>query len=244
MCKCNCKAAIAIENSANAKLGAMSTTYAAPQSCPKTCPFLKGGCYTMSGRVAIIRKRLHGKNPLEIARKEAAAIDGLTGDRHLRIHTAGDCRTPVAARTVASAAERYMRRGGRKAFTYTHAWRDVPRKSWGKVSVLASCETADAVRRAMGRGYGAAIVLGEEEKPAAKRAACRPESCLKCRACIEVRDGVKVLPCPKQTGRMKNCAACRMCMLDKELKKARTAVGFFVHGPTRKARAALGAAPR
>ena len=114
---------LAVETSSNAKLGACSATYVTQGSCP-ACPFLGNGCYAGYGPLGWQAARLNGSSvlaPARIARAEARAIDGLTGDRPLRLHVVGDCRTPLAARIVARAAERYGARGGRQVWTYTHA---------------------------------------------------------------------------------------------------------------------------
>src|SRR5262249_44299407 len=142
-------AAIAVETSDNDKLGGCSATYAAQHSCPLGCPLLGAGGYAEHGPIHFITRRLNkarALGPAALARREAEAIAALTGDRPLRLHVVGDARTPLAARILAEAAEEYRKRGGRPAWTYTHAWRAVPRECWGDVSVLASCETTEQVR--------------------------------------------------------------------------------------------------
>lgn len=217
------KQANAVENSENKKLGSMSTTYAAIGSCPNSCPFLKSGaCYGMSGPISIQWRKLDGDQSVSIARAEAAAIDSLSGKKHLRIHTLGDCRTNTAAKLVAAAADRYMMRGGMRAFTFTHAWRDVSRESWGKVSVLASCETTAEVKAAKEKGFATALVVAEHKQETA----------------YEV-DGVKILPCPQQTGRAETCDKCKLCLHDDRLKAANITIAFKPHGPTLKAKKML-----
>jgi hypothetical protein len=128
------------------------------------------------------------RHALQIAQAEAEAIDALTGDRLLRLHVVGDCRTNASARVLGAAAKRYRSRGnhprvGRKVWTYSHAWRDVERSSWtDSVSVLASVETVQDAKEAMARGYAAAIVVGVFERDNAYPV-----------------DGVTVIPCPEQT---------------------------------------------
>ena len=213
--------AIAVENSGNSKLGGMSTTYAS-LTCPKDCPFLKSrSCYAFHGpmnlhRAIICDKRANSK--LSIARQEARAIDTLSGRWPLRIHTIGDCSTAAAARTIASAAHRFMAKHNEAAYTYTHAWRTVPRKAWGKVSVLASCETVAEVRAAKAKGYAATLVL---EKFASDS--------------VHEVNGIRVMPCLKQVGRSRSCLDCGLCMKEAALKKSGTAIGFKVHGPSVKA---------
>lgn len=208
----------AVEQSSNRKVGKVSATYAAQQSCDDGCPFKNRGCYAESGLVAIHTRRLNAAacdmTPQAIADDEARAIDTLTGRLPMRLHVVGDCRTDGAARTVSSAAERYMARGNQSAWTYSHSWRDVARESWGKVSVLASVETLEDAGRAMARGYGAAIVVKEFESPTAT-----------------VRDGIKVIPCPEQTGRAATCTECRLCWNADGLRDRRAIIAFAAHGP-------------
>ena len=144
-------AVIVKETTENRKLGPVSATYASQWTCPRTCPWLHAGCYAESGPAGYVTHRLNGsntRNALTIARQEARLIDGLTGDRHLRLHVVGDARTDSSARVLADASKRYMRRGGHTVWTYTHAWSTVKRSSWGRVSVLASVESTADVRAA------------------------------------------------------------------------------------------------
>lgn len=233
-------AVTAIEYSENKKLGGMSTTYSTIASCPDACGLKRSGaCYGMVGPLGAIWNRLNraaagGQNVLalrgraldalrhNVAKAEAAAIDALTGAQVLRIHTLGDCATARDARIVAAAAERYMKRHGRPAFAYTHAWRSVPRSAWGKVSVLASCETPGEVLKARGRGWATALVLRSFERDTAY-----------------VHKGVKVLPCPEQTGRRPSCMACGLCFKADKLAAVGLTIGFKAHGPSLKVADAL-----
>jgi hypothetical protein len=214
----------ATERSKNAKLGDCSCTNAAQASCDPGCAFYDGGgCYTESDRVGMHTARLNqaagGRrakvDPRVIARQEAAAIDGLTGERNLRVHVVGDSRTNAAARLVSAAAERYMARGGKKAWSYTHSWRKVERASWGSVSVLASCEAGEHVVDAMARGYGAALVVAEH--PADGRT-------------WQHQAGFAVVPCPNQTREDVQCVDCRLCWDDARLRERRQVIGFAAHG--------------
>lgn len=202
------------------KLGPVSATYAAQASCPDACPFRGAGCYAEHGPLAMVTtKRLNraasGRTALDVAREEAAAIDGLSATRDLRLHVVGDCPSDEAAHIVADAAERYVARGrGRgcavRVWTYTHAWRTVARASWGCVSVLASCETHDDVRAARARGYAAALVVSDHTSRA--------------------RDAAGVLACPEQTTRGVTCSTCRLCTDDTRLLAAGIVIGFALHG--------------
>src|SRR5579871_155626 len=183
------KPAHAVESTANGKTGLVSATYASQASCPSDCPLRGGGCYAETAWVGVHTRRLNRspvKDPAAVAEAEAEAIDALTGDRHLRLHVVGDCPTPAAARAVSAAARRYARRGGRKVWTYTHAWRVVSRADWSGVSVLASCETPRQVADAHRRGYAAALIVGDH--PADGRA--YP---------LAGAGGFRVVPCPEQT---------------------------------------------
>lgn len=213
----------ATELTANRKLGPMSTTYAAIGSCPTSCALLKSrSCYGMMGPVSWQWRKLNGTNKAAIARDEARHIDGLTGLYDLRIHTLGDCSSDQAAQIVSAAAERFMQRHGKQAFGYTHAWRDVSRRSWGEVSVLASCETPTEVRAAKRRGWATAIVVTHHQQDTAYWV-----------------DGIKLVPCPEQTGRVASCHDCRLCMRDDKLKAAGVTIAFAAHGPKGKVQAML-----
>jgi hypothetical protein len=221
--------AIAVADSDNTKLGKAATTYAAQTSCPTSCKFFNGGgCYAESGRVGITTARLNAaakavpSGPSEVADVEANAIDDIkvVPGRPLRLHTVGDCATDEAAHIVSGASARYRERGGGPVWTYTHAWRDVERESWGDVSVLASCETAVDVSDAKARDYQTAIVV---EKFAKKgRHTLGPE--------FGDAAGVEVLPCPQQTSG-RTCSECRLCFDDEKLAaRGGYSIAFEVHG--------------
>jgi hypothetical protein len=210
------KLATAVEVSKNSKLGRVSATYAAQQSCPRACPFLNNGCYAEGGPMRFTTHRLNKAararkaGHLAVARAEAAAIRRLSGTRPLRVHTVGDCRTDEAAQIVSQAIES---KGFPAAWSYTHSWRDVRRSSWGSVSILASCETLQEVRQARHRGYAAMLVV--DRLPADGRAF--------------MAEGVKVIPCPEQTRGVK-CSECRLCFRDGFLKAAGAAIAVEAHG--------------
>lgn len=212
--------ATAVRFSRNAKIGQAAATYAAQVSCPTTCAFFGGGgCYAESGGLgtavttplndAAIRLR---SDEVDVARAEAAAIDGLEGTRPLRLHGVGDCKTDETARIVSAAAERYLDRGGEAVWTYTHAWRTVARESWGRVSVLASCETPMDVALARARGYAPSIVV--DAFPTRRR---------------YLEEGEALLPCPAQTSHA-TCTSCRLCFDDGALLGRGYAIAFAVHG--------------
>lgn len=209
---------IATEKSANRKIGPVSTTYASQASCPKSCPFFNNGCYAEGGLVGIHTAKLNkattaGTRPIDVARAEAAAIGTLSGTRPMRLHIVGDCRTVMATLTVAKAVREYIAKAGQKVWTYTHAWRKVPRIAWDGVSVLASCENTTDAKKAMKRGYAAAIVVDHHESDKAYKV-----------------DGLTVIPCPEQTGKAASCADCRLCWNDTALRNRSAVIAFAAHG--------------
>jgi len=224
----------AIEHTENTKLtggkgtknnSKMSTTYASQGSCPHSCPF-RGtrACYGIHGPLGIQWMKLNNKttNTVQIAKDESRAIDNLTGKNPLRVHTVGDCANNVAAKIVSAACERHTAKYNQPAYTYTHAWRVVDRASWGKVSVLASCETPKAILEARKRGYAAAIVVQKFKRNS-----------------VYLYGGTRVIPCPKQTGKTESCQTCKLCMNADRLHKTRYSIAFHIHGPTVRAKALL-----
>ena len=213
--------AFAVEISLNDKIGPVSTTYATQESCDRSCPHYDNGCYAEVGMVAIhgrkLNKAYNSQTPEEIAIEEANAIKNLTGNLDLRVHTVGDCRTPESARIVSDAMRRHRKKAGRKAWTYTHAWRKVPVENWQGESVLASVETVADAKEAMQSGYPVAIVVEEFDST-------KPY----------IKDGIKILPCPAQVTKGKQCVSCRACMNGDSLLRTGTTIGFVPHGVQKK----------
>ena len=218
----------AIPRSKNGKIGDVAATYVTQSSCPSTCPLMGAGCYAEGGRAGITTRRLNDAaedaSALDCAIAEAAEIDRLPDNgRDLRLHVVGDCRTNAAAKRVSAAAERYMGRSpGAAVWTYTHAWRNVNRASWGRVSVLASVENRADAALAAARGYAVAMVVAEHETDRA-----------------EVVDGARSVPCVEQT-RGRTCVECRLCFDDAGLRDRATPaiITFAVHGASSKRAAA------
>lgn len=256
--------ALVVPLSSNEKLGEAVATYASQGSCPSDCVFLDGGgCYAEDGPVgkfvtAPLNRAAGEADALDVARFEADLIDDLVVvfGRPLRLHVVGDCASDEAAGIVARAAERYMERGGGQAFTYTHAWRVVDRRSWGKVSVLASCETTEDVLCAHERGYATALVVQsfvhetrysvhEKTETEAGRSSDIDNRTIRGRDLGHTTEAsiasVSVVPCPAQT-RGIPCTKCRLCFRDDARLAAGVTIGFAIHGTPllqRKARKAL-----
>jgi hypothetical protein len=209
--------AIAVEETRNHKTGKVSVTMASQSSCPSTCPFVASGCYAESGPQSWTTAKLNRSritDPVTIAREEAKAIGTLSGTRPLRLHVVGDCTSDESARILARAVKAYKRRGNQPAWTYTHAWRDISRCSFGSISALASCESTEQVKTASAKGYAAVLVVDRFESEKAYTTA----------------DDIKIVPCPQQTGRTENCATCKLCWDDARLREMRVTVGFAAHG--------------
>jgi hypothetical protein len=158
-----------------------------------------------------------------VSRSEAMAIRGLwnggkvPAGQLLRIHVAGDCSTIEGAQYLAEASADYLDRGGLAVWTYTHAWRHVPRHSWGRVSVLASCDKPDDVAKAREQGYAPTRIV--DKHPADGKA---------------FRDGDTTwIPCPEQT-RGISCRDCGLCMDADALFRRNAGVQFEAHGSGRK----------
>lgn len=200
----------------------LATTYVSRASCSqKYCPFMNGrGCYFEEGNCRMIQVdldravKVQGLTILALAREEAMQVDAMTGEVPLRLHTGGDCRTNATARIVSAAGERYTAKHGKPTYTYTHTWPIVDRAAWGKVSVLASCETTSEIVAAHSRGYAVAVVEGAEIADSIKAA------------------GFRLIPCPAQTHPKgtATCGSCRLCMKDKLLHTNKAVISFIAHG--------------
>jgi hypothetical protein len=214
------KPATLVLSSGNAKLGKVGATYASIEStCPTSCAFRGEGCYAQTGHVAFTVRRLDadGASPENAALYEASLLDNATKVEGLplRMHVSGDARTPLAAEVLGRAAGRWQDRGGGPVWTYTHAWRDVPRSAWTQgISVLASVEGTAQAAEARGMGYVPAVVV--ETHPADGKAWTDGE-------------GHTWIPCPEQT-RGITCDQCRLCWNEGSLAARNVGIAFAVHG--------------
>ena len=222
----NTRGALYVEDSGNTKIiGSLKAdaTYASIQgSCPNSCALKEHGCYAQDGWTAMTVRRLDADaaaSQSDVTVAEALAIDNsyaggpVPKDRALRLHVSGDARTVKAARALGAAVKRWQKRGGGKAWTYTHAWRTVGRSSWSQsVSVLASVESPKQAAEVRRRGYAPALVV---ESHASDKAF--------------VSHGVRWIPCPAQT-RHVGCTDCRLCFDADGLFARRAGIAFAAHG--------------
>lgn len=214
-----------VEKSQNRKLGdKVSTTYSSIKgTCPDSCKLKGTTCYAETAYVGIIVARLNKavgkKDATEIARLEAKLIDGsfkggTIDGRPLRLHVAGDVRTRKGVSYLSAAARRWLKRGGGKIWTYSHAWRTLPRSLWTSISVLASVDSIKEANEAMKAGYAPAIVV--DAFPSEKA--------------FELKGSdIKWIPCPNQT-RDVSCQDCGLCMKADWLHESNKGIAFAVHG--------------
>lgn len=150
-----------------------AATYASiSSSCPDECSLRDNGCYAQQGKTNMTIKRMdaearkYGLDSVATAASEAFSIltshrgGKIEGRTYLRVHVGGDSQTVVGTKMISAAIDNWMRRGGEKAWSYTHAWRKVPRSAWGSVSTLASIDDPRTeVAAAKAQGYVPAIVV-------------------------------------------------------------------------------------
>lgn len=222
------RGAIYVSDSGNSKvMGSkkVDATYVSIKaSCPKTCPLMGEGCYAQLGPVGIHTARLDleakGFTALQAARSEAKAIDNsykggaVPTGRDMRLHVAGDSRTIAGSRLINNAIGHWKERGGGECWSYTHAWKHVPREEWNNVSMLASVSNVTEAAEAQELGYAPSIVVGEHPSDKAYK--------------LEGSD-TKWIPCPAQT-REVGCSDCRLCFNADRLHEGNFGIAFAVHG--------------
>lgn len=203
------------------------------QTCPSSCTFKGKGCFASSGYSGRAVRRLEelarGKSELELAQAEALAIDrldrkgvaldgGRDGEsrRDMRLHVSGDVTEASGLDVLTASVARWQARGGGAAWSFTHAWRTLPRERWRTISILASIETAAQVEEARSRSYVPALTIREFPQGA------KPFR-------IPGAD-TTFIPCPAET-KGTTCVQCRLC-LDREpyLHDANRGISFAVHG--------------
>jgi hypothetical protein len=222
------KGAIYVEESGNTKIMGsekVDATYASiKKTCPDSCELKDKGCYAQTSFVGMINARMNRRarqgSPLDLARAEAKAIDesynggAVAAGRALRLHVAGDSRTVKGTRALNKAVGRWKARGGGDVWSYTHAWKHVPRTAWSHVSILASVDSTKEVMDARVRGYAPAIVVSEHKSEKAYQ--------------LDGSD-VKWIPCPNQT-RGIGCTDCRLCFNANRLFEGNFGIAFAAHG--------------
>lgn len=213
-----------------------ASTYVSIRStCPDSCAFKDNGCYAQGGSSRRIMRKLDAaaQDPAIVMAAEATLMgeafggiwggrvpqDGARGGRDLRLHVGGDVHATLGAGILALAARSWLARGGGAVWTYTHRWREIPRRAWGLISVWASCETVADVRAAWTMGYRAALV--HDREPHKSGRAFHLDG--------GTGDGVaiRVVPCPYET-RGVTCVKCRLC-LDAPIDR-NVVIGFRAHG--------------
>jgi hypothetical protein len=204
----------------NRKIGDIAATYLPiKQTCPNSCALKDNGCYAQVGYVGMwmmkLEAKMAGVSAYDIIRKEAreiAAYGPYAKGKILRLHVSGDARTTASVKLLAAAEKKW----DGKVYTYTHAWRNVPRKAWGKISILASCESTGEAKEALKKGYAPALTVAFHPGDKAY-----------------MQDGLKIIPCPQQT-RGVTCDKCRLCMNDAMLRDQSAVISFAVHGVRKK----------
>lgn len=156
-----------------------------------------------------------------MAKLEAAGIRKLSGLRKLRVHVLGDCATPEAASVVGQAMVEHEKKHGRAAWSYTHAWREVPVQAWKGARVLASCNNVGEVKEARAKGYGTAMIVPPH--PTNR---------------IYTHEGERIVPCPAQFKhdgkRVVTCEHCTLCNRPDFLRQQQLSVGFQPDSGTQK----------
>lgn len=222
------RGAILVEKSQNAKLlGSkdVAATYTSIEAtCPPTCPYMGNGCYAELGHTGIASHRMDKEakklSPLDVARAEAHAIvtsyrgGRIPDNRDLRLHVAGDSRTIKGTRVINKAVGNWKFRGGGDVWSFTHAWKHVPRSEWSNVSILASVSDVKEAKEARAQGYAPALVVGEHRSERAYE--------------LEGSD-IKWIPCPNQT-RGIGCTDCRLCFNADRLFSGNFGIAFAAHG--------------
>ena len=225
------KLASVVESSANSKTGAMSATYTGYQTCPDSCElkpvigadgsFKSAPCYASCDLVGMTMHRLTAASvdtPLiQIQAAECDQIKKLSGKLILRLKVGGDTPTAEYAEGLAEACQTYTAKHGQPAYGYTHNWANIPRASFGPISMLASCDNIADIADAKARGYATATVVSQF--PNGNK--------------LFTVDGNKLVPCPEQCSSEEKhvqCVDCKLCSNDANLRKHNITIAFIAHG--------------
>lgn len=210
-------------SSQNRKLGEASATYLPLTTCPDTCSHKGKGCYAEHGHVGMHARKKESMRSggIPIAPNEwgnleyediVLACKRKEDIRPLRLHVSGDVTNIGNVWLLSNITWRP------KVWTYTHRHRIVHREAWGKVSVLASCDTLEDIEHALDTGYAPASVVSRFESNAPFRPA---------------RSSVWLIPCPNQTKGI-TCVQCGLCLEDRKLRQKGYGIAFASHGVSKR----------
>lgn len=214
-----------IKSSGNSKTGKVDAVYSPiANTCP-SCPLKDKLCYAQLSFVGFTNTRLEkacaGESAVSVAKQIAAEIDTARKDPKgikLRLFVSGDSKTIRGSRIINAAVGRFKSRGGGAVWSYTHAWKHVPRDAWSNVSILASVSNIAEADKAFTRGYAPAMVVTEFESE---------------RAYTMAGSDIRWIPCPAQTKNV-SCDDCGLCMNASRLEDERMGILFLAHGPRAK----------
>jgi hypothetical protein len=204
----------------NTKLGkgVATTTLPILTTCPSTCahhPTKAGTCYANLGAMRFNQSYLMKRNPTPtgVVKQELFFLSSLPSGTLTRLHVAGD----FISQSHLTQAATLSHKRGLKAWSYTHRWRSLkPRQG---ISLLASVENTDDMRKAHARGFAVARVVSHHQTDKAHPlydSAGRPT-------------GFVGIPCPEQTRGIK-CEDCQLCLKADYLHSSRSVILFAAHG--------------
>lgn len=211
----------------NRKTGCVPTAYIGTtleevrDSC-RGCPLLEKQCYAWAGwnRMAMTRhERGHRQNPRRYQLDDVLKRV-LKSARFARIGAMGD--PAHADRRNLRADLRKLERAGLAVISYTHFWREPYAQDLQDVC-MASCETVEDARAALGRGWRPAMVLPwDHYETSGQRFYLGPQEGIVCPAQI---------PRDPASGRAVTCNTCQLCRPEHPVWSAGKiqAIGFLDH---------------
>lgn len=221
--------------STNRKVGAMPVSTTSDNTCPPSCPLLKGGCYAKGGPLGIMWRALSSAVPGEkyaLPRGTGQSLDwsgftsavaALPADTLWRHNQAGDLPgegNEIDAQALAALANANR---GRRGFTYTHK----PLSEANATAINSANEqgftvnlSADNLAEAdtlADSGVGPVVVV-------------LPDSVQGNRKDIATPKGRRVAVCPATYREDVSCASCQLC----QRQDRKVIVGFPAHGASKR----------
>ena len=216
--------------SRNEKVGPIPVSTTEARTCPQSCPFKKNGCYADGGPLALF----WGK----VSRGEAGLpwgefcdqIKALPEGQLWRHNQAGDL--PSADGQVidhAALMDLVNANQGKRGFTYTH--HDVTRQENADSVLLANLHGFTVNLSGNTLAHADALAALQIGPVVAVVSEDHPEHSL-------TPAGRKVVVCPEQTGKAKNCVECGLC----QKLERKVIVAFRAHGVSKKKAIAIAVA--
>lgn len=207
------------KRSSNRKVGPIPVTTSPKKTCPDTCPLKDKGCYATGGPLGIWWNRISRNKAGITFEALLSGVRSLSPGQMWRHNQAGDLGCNGEAIDYKELYSLIVANHRKRGYTYTHH------------RVVGHDDTArhnrNIIKLANEAGFTVNLSADSpEEADTFKEMGIAPVTVVLKYEMKTTPAGNKILICPVQTGKVKDCATCQLCAVPAR----RSIVGFLAHG--------------